>query len=78
MFDLCYKRHVRSGIAGILLQATDKGIKGEGGGTRCTERSRAMSSGVAPHGFFWPLQHLELAGHRCSRESPAVLIQQRD
>ena len=37
-----------------------------------------MSSGVAPHGFFWPLQHLELAGHRCSRESPAVLIQQRD
>jgi len=31
MFDLCYKRHVRSGIAGILLQATDKGIKGEGG-----------------------------------------------
>jgi len=32
MFDLCYKRHVRSGIAGILLQATDKGIKGEGGG----------------------------------------------
>jgi len=28
--------------------------------------------------FFWPLQHLELAGHRCSRESPAVLIQQRD
>ena len=30
MFNLCHKRHARSGIAGILLQATDKGIKGGG------------------------------------------------
>ena len=54
MFNLCHKRHARSGIAEILLQATDKGIKGGGvgRGTRCTERSRVMSSGVAPHVFF--------------------------
>ena len=68
MFNLCHKRHARSGIAEILLQATDKGIKGGRGGEgyKMYWEEPGYVFRRCASCFFWPLRHLEPAGHRSS------------